>query len=276
MPADRYRRTQPHRPGPTPSQHAPDPQSSEETTVSSASHLVQQGQIKLFPLFSRLKVHVVPTKLDGELPALYAQIEALGGVVAPIETCSFAISALKGRPRLERVLGLHLTDEKQVLSVDYVKHHYELCLRHGAAFPTTGSFSSLLVANKVPILQPRAEYAVPHTGRPSCTAQVIDDVTLGEVPPNLEAFDEDMPLEDIPSLCIERHSPLVCANQDIVSCSAALLCPCSWRCVQIDAIKPIYQMREFEDPDQKNSNVLSYRRSMSVRVWEVARAIMLV
>jgi hypothetical protein len=33
---------------------------------------------------------------------------------------------------------------------------------------------------------------------------------------------------------------------------------------QIDAIKPIYQMREYDDPEQKNSNVLSYKRSMSV------------
>lgn len=34
---------------------------------------------------------------------------------------------------------------------------------------------------------------------------------------------------------------------------------------QIDAIKPIYLEREFEASEQKNSNVLSYRRSMSVR-----------
>ena len=34
--------------------------------------------------------------------------------------------------------------------------------------------------------------------------------------------------------------------------------------VQINAIKPIYEDREFEEAHQKNSNVLSYRRSMSV------------
>lgn len=34
--------------------------------------------------------------------------------------------------------------------------------------------------------------------------------------------------------------------------------------LQIEAIRPIYLMREFDDPDQKNSNVLSYKRSMSV------------
>jgi hypothetical protein len=36
---------------------------------------------------------------------------------------------------------------------------------------------------------------------------------------------------------------------------------------QIDAIKPIYQMREYDDPDQRNSNVLSYKRSMSVSLF---------
>lgn len=34
---------------------------------------------------------------------------------------------------------------------------------------------------------------------------------------------------------------------------------------QLDAIKPIYEGREFEETQQKNSNILSYRRSMSVR-----------
>ena len=33
---------------------------------------------------------------------------------------------------------------------------------------------------------------------------------------------------------------------------------------QVNAIKPIYDEREFEEQQQKNSNVLSYRRSMSV------------
>ena len=33
---------------------------------------------------------------------------------------------------------------------------------------------------------------------------------------------------------------------------------------QINTIKPIYEDREFEENQQKNSNVLSYRRSMSV------------
>jgi DNA polymerase mu len=63
----------------------------------------------------------------------------------------------------------------------------------------------------------------------------------------MELYPEDVTLADIPKRCVERPSPLVCVNQDIV-----------------DAIKPIYEDREFEELAQKNSNVLSYRRSMSV------------
>jgi DNA polymerase mu len=36
------------------------------------------------------------------------------------------------------------------------------------------------------------------------------------------------------------------------------------RADEIDAIKPIFEDREFEELAQKNSNILSYRRSMSV------------
>jgi len=35
--------------------------------------------------------------------------------------------------------------------------------------------------------------------------------------PDLEMWDEDIELEDVPRLCIERPSPLVCVNQDLVS-----------------------------------------------------------
>lgn len=34
--------------------------------------------------------------------------------------------------------------------------------------------------------------------------------------------------------------------------------------LQINAIKPIYQEREFDEGQQLNSNVLSYRRSMAI------------
>jgi DNA polymerase mu len=35
--------------------------------------------------------------------------------------------------------------------------------------------------------------------------------------PDIEMYDEDIKLKDIPRLCVERPSPLVCVNQDIVS-----------------------------------------------------------
>ena len=34
--------------------------------------------------------------------------------------------------------------------------------------------------------------------------------------PDLEMWDEDIELEDVPRLCIERPSPLICVNQDLV------------------------------------------------------------
>ncbi|WVF71352.1 hypothetical protein IAT40_006156 [Kwoniella sp. CBS 6097] len=64
---------------------------------------------------------------------------------------------------------------------------------------------------------------------------------------DLEVFDDFVRLEDIPPLCVHRASPLICINQDI-----------------IDAIRPIIEEREFEEAQQKNSNVLSYRRSLSI------------
>ena len=35
--------------------------------------------------------------------------------------------------------------------------------------------------------------------------------------PDLEPFEEDVELEGIPRFCVERASPLVCINQDLVS-----------------------------------------------------------
>nr|XP_031863438.1 uncharacterized protein CI109_001314 [Kwoniella shandongensis]KAA5530510.1 hypothetical protein CI109_001314 [Kwoniella shandongensis] len=64
---------------------------------------------------------------------------------------------------------------------------------------------------------------------------------------DMTLFDEDVRFEDIPALCCLRGSPLVCVNQDIVN-----------------AIKPIFEEREYEEAQQKNSNVLSYRRSLSM------------
>lgn len=84
--------------------------------------------------------------------------------------------------------------------------------------------------------------------------------------PDMEMYDEDLILEDIPKYCVERPSPLKCVNQDIVSQQSV-----SFADRQIDAIKPIYESRLFEERGQMNSNVLSYRRSMSVGFYSVKR-----
>ena len=42
--------------------------------------------------------------------------------------------------------------------------------------------------------------------------------------PDMEPFEEDVQLEDIPRYCVERASPLVCVNQDLVSSSAISTC----------------------------------------------------
>jgi len=43
--------------------------------------------------------------------------------------------------------------------------------------------------------------------------------------PDLEMWDEDINLDEVPRYCIERPSPLVCANQDLVSTSHTLDLP---------------------------------------------------
>ena len=72
----------------------------------------------------------------------------------------------------------------------------------------------------------------------------------------------DYPLEEVPRMCCLRACPLVCTNQDLVGASP----PRDGRLAirQVEAIKPIYDMREFDELSQKNSNILSYRRSISV------------
>lgn len=74
---------------------------------------------------------------------------------------------------------------------------------------------------------------------------------------DMSPLPDDIDFRELPKRCVERPCPLVCINQDIVRAAFA-------NADQIDAIRPIYEDREFEELAQKNSNVLSYRRSMSV------------
>ncbi len=213
MPPDRWHRPfhHPHRPPPRPN---PAVQSSEETTVSSPSHLLQTDPIRIYPLFSRLRIYVIPTKLDGELPAIYAQIEALGGVVAPLEKCTFAVTTLKGRPRLEKVIGGKWLGLKQVVRVDYVKDCYDACLRYAST--DTSSWATMEFPLPPPILPPRSTYLVGSSG-PSVLDNKPIDEPLPSHPPDLEPLAEDCALEDVPRSAIKRCSPLICPNQDIVS-----------------------------------------------------------
>lgn len=242
MPPDRYVKA--HRPGPTPVSRS----TKSSSSGSSSTGLTTLGDIPLYPLLSQVRVHVIPLKLDSCIASLYAQIQALGGKLSGIEECSFAITALKGRPRLERLVGAKWVDSKDFLAPDFISRTFEACRRHGAAFPSSGSHSSILdlggfnVYITPPKLPPRDRYRIPGTGT-SRRLSAEPDVEW----PDVQTLADGVRLEDIPSLAIMRRSPLSCVNQDI-----------------IDAIKPIMLMREYENPDQKNANVLSYRRSLSM------------
>lgn len=85
----------PHRPGPEPIPAA-----------SSSSIIVQHVEsTRLFPLFAQLSFHVVPAKIEGELGNVYSWIEELGGRCVNVEAGKYVVTALRGRARLERVLG---------------------------------------------------------------------------------------------------------------------------------------------------------------------------
>lgn len=78
---------------------------------------------------------------------------------------------------------------------------------------------------------------------------------------DMSPLSPDTKFEDIPRYAVLRPCPLVCVNQDIVG---RVLAGEGRAQSKVDAIKPIYDEREYEENQQKNSNVLSYRRSMSV------------
>lgn len=48
----------------------------------------------------------------------------------------------------------------------------------------------------------------------------VDGFPVDPELPDLEVFPEDVRFQDIPPLCVERASPLVCVNQDIVIMTA--------------------------------------------------------
>ena len=73
---------------------------------SSSSVIIQHAQAaKLFPLLAQLSFHVIPAKLDGELGNVYSWIEELGGRCVGVNQGGYVVTALKGRMRLEKILG---------------------------------------------------------------------------------------------------------------------------------------------------------------------------
>lgn len=71
--------------------------------TSSSGHQTPEGPA-LSPLLAEISVFVVPAKVD--MAAAVSQIEALGGdrALRP-EDARMVVTALRGRPRLARVLG---------------------------------------------------------------------------------------------------------------------------------------------------------------------------
>lgn len=274
----------PSRPAPTPHSTA----HSSTTSPNGSRSLIPTTP--LYPLLSQIRIHILPTKLDGQLPTTYARVEALGGIISPAADASIIVTVLRGRPRLLKVLGsAQLVDSRWIVGLEWVTRAYDAVVAYHDALDKAGlkgdeeaTEVSKPALNHAPLQQPyippplvpsREAYAIPSTGtavrNPPAELPVIsdaEDATTMDTR-DLAPFPVDIDLRDIPNRAVQRCSPLTCVNQDIVSLST----PCARdRCgglivyVQIDAIKPIYQLREYDDPDQRNSNVLSYKRSMSV------------
>ncbi|OCF74247.1 DNA polymerase mu subunit [Kwoniella mangroviensis CBS 8886] len=235
---------------------------------SSSSSSIQHPHYiapELYQLFANISFHIIPAKLEEDLGRIYGLVDQLGGQCVRVGECQFVISAVKGKPRLLRVLG-EMYDKVPILTPEYIYDAYISALEYAAQGDT---------ALRPPKLPDRSKYVVSPGPKPiksittfpalmgidddedikpaSKRRRLSPDVDVKPKPEvdlvDMTLFEEDVRFEDIPSLCVHRGSPLKCVNQDIV-----------------DAIRPIIEEREFEEAQQKNSNVLSYRRSLSVAV----------
>ncbi|OCF61005.1 DNA polymerase mu subunit [Kwoniella mangroviensis CBS 10435] len=235
---------------------------------SSSSSSIQHPHCiapELYQLFANISFHIIPAKLEEDLGRIYGLVDQLGGQCVRVGECKFVISAVKGKPRLLRVLG-EMYDKVPILTPEYIYDAYISALEYAAQGDT---------ALRPPKLPDRSKYVISPGPKPikfittfpalmgidddedikpaSKRRRLSPDVDVKPKPEvdlvDMTLFEEDVRFEDIPSLCVHRGSPLKCVNQDIV-----------------DAIRPIIEEREFEEAQQKNSNVLSYRRSLSVAV----------
>ncbi len=113
------------------------------------------------------------------------------------------------------------------MAVDYIHDTFQRCLDAANEY-----------ADEPPHLPPRENYVV-GTGDPShkrsapldsdgedshsthkhrkLDFDAVDGFAIDPELPDMVPFPEDVRLQDIPPLCVERASPLVCVNQDIVS-----------------------------------------------------------
>lgn len=196
--------------------------------------------------------------MDGQLPETYARVEALGGIVSPdLESCQIAVTVLRGRPRLAKLLG-EAVDGKWVLHLDWVTAAWDACVRYRAQLTEVREGGDVEMSGEVsdgeseiqpvsmtttptkryvspPTLPPREAHAIPNTGlrirrlaseatkEPPVISDLADDSTneleKGYISrlPDLEPFPVDIPLAEIPNRAVQRCSPLTCVNQDIVS-----------------------------------------------------------
>ncbi|WOO81108.1 DNA-directed DNA/RNA polymerase mu [Vanrija pseudolonga] len=229
------------------------PSASSSSSVS-VSRSPSQAPASIVPLFAELTFYVVPAKLEGRIVAVYAQIDALGGQrTARAEDADYVLTALHGIPRLERVLGRNLA-ALNLLRIEFVADTYARCVSP-ATFPRLPKWDEYRIATTRRKRSPSVELLDgPSPAKKPKVVAAAEDGAAGSgfgdwdaaQPPDVAPYSAAMPFKDIPKLACERPCPLTCPNQDI-----------------IDAIKPIFEEREYDEPDQLNSNVLSYRRSMS-------------
>ncbi|WRT66545.1 uncharacterized protein IL334_003504 [Kwoniella shivajii] len=237
---------------------------------SSSSSSIQHPHYiapSLYQLFSNMTFHIISAKLEPELGKLYSCIDELGGRCVGIEEGSFVISAIKGRPRLIRSLG-EWVDQKPILTPEYIFDTYTTCLEYAANGdpsnpPKLPVRSKYMISPGPKPIKP-ISFPIPifiesddEDDRPPTKRRKIKDEDTEDglsfvkkeedLSIDMQPLHDDVKFEDIPALCVHRASPLVCVNQDL-----------------INAIRPIIEEREFEETQQKNSNVLSYRRSLSM------------
>jgi DNA polymerase mu len=213
---------------------------SSDASVNGSKHDTIQQEAPLYPLLSRIRIHILPTKLDGELPKMYACVEQLGGIISPVDDAEIIVTALRGRPRLIKVLGSSaLIDSGWIVSLSWIKSAYDAAVTYRDTLAKEGltgdeeeDHASKPSSGVPPVQRPyvppptvpsREEFAIPGTGadvrglKPE--VPVISDAQDEEEenPADLKPFPMDIDLRDIANRAVQRCSPLICVNQDIVS-----------------------------------------------------------